>query len=36
MTLHDAKVKLVLQNAQSIAIGINNRDVIVFANKIFS
>ena len=35
MTLHHAQVKLVLQDAQTIAVGINNCDVVVFANQVF-
>ncbi len=33
--LHNAKVKLVLQNAQPIAVGIHNGDIVVFTNEVF-
>lgn len=35
MPLHNTKIKLVLQNAQAIAIGIHNGDIVVFAHEIF-
>ena len=33
--LYNTKIKLVLQNAQAIAIGIHNGDIVVFAHEIF-
>jgi hypothetical protein len=33
MPLHDAEVKLVLQAAQAVAIGINQRNIVVLADR---
>ena len=35
VSLHNAKVKFILQNAQSIAVGIDDRNVVVFTYKVF-
>lgn len=35
MTLHDAKIELILQVTQALRVGINHRDIVVFTHQIF-
>ena len=35
MSLDDTQVELILQAAQTVAIGINQRNIIVLADKVF-
>ena len=36
MSLHDAEIKLVLQAAQALTIGIDYRDIVVLSDQVFS
>ncbi|CCK16203.1 hypothetical protein BN136_2213 [Cronobacter universalis NCTC 9529] len=35
MSLHNAQIKLILKYAKAIAVGIDNRNVVVFTHQVF-